>query len=794
MILSWTEEAKLTKEGLQNRTHQRKTIYNPYKKRFQPIKPRKRNIMPSKLPIFPSIDSTWVGDKMTANTSKGHMRFWLQNCNGLKPNDNSNINHLFTQLHDYGMHYFSFTETNVNVSNPYAVAKVHRVFKNRFPSGRMTIINSPKFPKNADFQPGGAMGGFSTTLNSRFISSKTDSYGRWICHTFRGRNRDISMYTVYRVHNKSDNTAGLTSAWMQQQSLLRGKDVLENPRAHVITELSDHIRKDINANRAIILMGDFNEGIDGREKTHEKLCNLGLLNLMHERVEAPLPKTWNRGKTSIDHVYMTVDVLRSVKKAGFAPFDLIAASDHRGLYFDVDIATLFDSKLHTVEPATFRKLQSSNLKRVQEYGKLVKEEWDNHKLDKRLTNIARDFREEGPTPANIKRLNDIDQHITDIMRYGEKNCTTITRHATDPWSPKLKELAREIRYLTIEIKNTIRDILSISMIEYMDRVTHLYTKLSNKRTEYRKFIKNAAEHRVMHLEERAQFHVDIGKNSNKASEVKRLKNIEQQKNDSVHINFSINDASRGSASYILIPSEKEYTNMPEFDGNIYSVQNIWDRIQPRGGEDIASWIRVTDKNQMEDMLIQWQILHYTQANNTPFSNEFWTNELEKDKVSDRIIEGNFDPPADLPWEAKEILAHMKRSPQIEKEIDHHTTFEDFKKFYRLATESTSSSPSGRHYGHFKALLHMDTRFLEAIHSVLCISVEHDIILNRWKPTISTLIEKINGKPYIHKYRTIHIIESDIQFLSKQIYVLGMMKMADDLGLITDQQYGARNKR
>lgn len=137
---------------------------------------------------------------------------------------------------------------------------------------------------------------------------------------------------------------------------------------------------------------------------------------------------------------------------------------------------------------------------------------------------------------------------------------------------------------------------------------------------------------------------------------------------------------------------------------------------------------------------------------------------------------------------------MKRSPLIQKEIEHYTEFKDFQKFFRLAKESTSSSPSGRHYGHYKALLLMDKRYLEAIHSILCISVRHDIVLDPWKPTISTLIEKISGKPYIHKYRITHIIDSDIQFFSKQIYVLAMMRIADDLGLITDQQYGARNKR
>ena len=491
---------------------------------------------------------------------------------------------------------------------------------------------------------------------------------------------------------------------------------------------------------------------------------------------------------------MTHDVMRSVKKAGYAPFNLVAMSDHRGMFFDVDMEMLFEEKLKDIEPAKFRKLQSSNVKRVQEYHKLIKDEWDNHKIDARLGSIADDFKKDGPTEANVKRLNDLDRHITDIMRYGEKNCTSISRHAKDPWSPKLKEIAREIRYLVIEIKNCIRDTLPVSIVDCMARVNLLHLKLTRKKKEYREYIRSAQAHREIHLDERAQYHVQIGKNSNKASEIKRLKNIEQQKNDSVIINFTINEISRGAATYILIPHLNEYAIMDGFDGNIYSVKNIWDRIQIKVGEDIEQWIRITEKNVLEDMLIKWQILHYTQANNTPFSGQFWTDELAKDEVSDMIISGDYKPPDNLPWGAQEILLQMKKSTKIEKEIGLSTTFEEFCKFYRLAKESTSSSPSDRHYGHYKALLQTEKRCLSAIHTILCISVEHDIILDRWRPTISTLIEKVQGKPFIHKYRTIHIIESDIQFLSKKVYVLGMMKIAEDLGLVTDQQYGARNKR
>ena len=790
----WNNEAKSVTHNMQQNNYQRKSVYNIYTKKFQAKKRRRRSILPAKLPYFPNVASKWVGDEMNSNPSRGHTRFWLQNCNGIKIHDECNTNHMFTQLNEYSVNYFAFTEPNINVSNPTAVSKLHRTFKNRFHSGRMSLTNTPGFPSSTSFQPGGVFSGFDSSLNSRFISSEQDPIGRWHCQTFRGTQKDIKIYTMYRVHRKTDDTAGLTTAWMQQRSALRSKNITSNPRDDVITSLCSKIRKDLDSNKSVILMGDFNEFIGSREQTHEKLMEIGLINLMQNTIESSLPKTWNRGKDAIDHVYMSVDVVKSVKKSGFAPFELIALSDHRGLFFDLDSAILFEEKLHQVEPAKFRRLQSSNMKRVKEYHRLLEDEWKNHKIDERLQKIADTIKRDGMTNENLKRLNNIDNQITDIMRHSEKKCTKISRHARDPWSPQLKELAREIRYITVQIRKTLRDLMPISIVECMGKVNSYHLQLTEKRKEYREFIKKANVHRKMHLEERAQYHVSIGKNSNAAGEVKRLSNIEQQKQDSVKINFTINEISTGAATYILIPHLDAYASTSAFDGNIYSVNNIWKRIQLLGGEDIEKWVRVTDKNILENMLIQWQVLHYTQANNTPFSDKFWTDELGKPEVSDRIIKGEYDPPASLPWEAKEILLHMKRSPLITEEIDLSTTFEDFQKFFRLAKESTSSSPSGRHYGHFKALLQTDKKYLQSIHTILSISTEHNAILDRWKPTISTLIEKIEGKPYIHKYRTIHIIESDIQFLSKQVYVLGMMKMADKFGLITDQQYGARNRR
>ena len=417
------------------------------------------------------------------------------------------------------------------------------------------------FQNEQNFQPGGVFSGFTSSLNTRFISTTIDPIGRWICHRFRGRERDVNIYSIYRVHRKSDDTSGLTTAGSQQRALLKSKNITTNPRDAIMKDLCDLIRKDITSNRSVILMGGFNEGVESRGKTHNRLSEIGLSNLMMERYENKLPKTWNRGKSAIDHVYMTMDVFKAVKKAGFSPFDTISLSDHRGIFFDLDMGMLFDETLKAVEPANFRKLQSSNLKRMKEYNKLVKQEWDNHKIDMRLSTLTNDIKNEGPTPHNVKRLNNIDRHITDIMRFAEKKCTTINRHAVDPWSPKLKELAREIRFFVIQIKNTLRDVIPVSLVDGITKLTTLHAKLGAKRREYRGFLKNAATHRKKHLDERAEYHVEIGKNSSKAGEVKRLKNIEQQKQDSIKIQFTINDISRGSATYILIPHRDAYNNV-----------------------------------------------------------------------------------------------------------------------------------------------------------------------------------------------------------------------------------------
>ena len=116
---------------------------------------------------------------------------------------------------------------------------------------------------------------------------------------------------------------------------------------------------------------------------------------------------------------------------------------------------------------------------------------------------------------------------------------------------------------------------------------------------------------------------------------------------------------------------------------------------------------------------------------------------------------------------RDVLLHFKKDNAV-KEIKFSTTFDECKHFIKNAKERTGTSPSGRNYGHYKAILGSVQSYLETIHAIKEIALQHNIVLRRWRNTATTLIENEPGSPYLHRMRAIHIIEAEVQFLAKNI--------------------------
>ena len=110
---------------------------------------------------------------------------------------------------------------------------------------------------------------------------------------------------------------------------------------------------------------------------------------------------------------------------------------------------------------------------------------------------------------------------------------------------------------------------------------------------------------------------------------------------------------------------------------IHDVQGMWNHLQ--NPYIRPQWTYITDVDQIESLLIQWQYLHYTQANNTPLSRPSWTSQHDPTNLTpseiNTIISETLDSDDTLSPTTKALLQQIKsnRLPMMPKPMYHITT-------------------------------------------------------------------------------------------------------------------------
>jgi hypothetical protein len=126
-------------------------------------------------------------------------------------------------------------------------------------------------------------------------------------------------------------------------------------------------------------------------------------------------------------------------------------------------------------------------------------------------------------------------------------------------------------------------------------------------------------------------------------------------------------------------------------------------------------------------------------------------------------------------------------------------------------ESTTTSPSNKHLGIYRALvqyhLHYQrqkqnptidenlsptaTKALQIQHLLINLAITHTHTLNRWKTVHNHFIEKIPGQPLIDKLRVIHIYEADWNLILKYFVSHQLTHTACRDNTVTSEQAGGR---
>ena len=114
---------------------------------------------------------------------------------------------------------------------------------------------------------------------------------------------------------------------------------------------------------------------------------------------------------------------------------------------------------------------------------------------------------------------------------------------------------------------------------------------------------------------------------------------------------------------------------------------------------------------------------------------------------------------------------------------------DFSNGFKLLSEDLSSSPSGRHIGHYKAAL-ADEELCTMYATILSLPFKHGCTLHRWTSAVQVMLEKTKGCVWSDKLRFIQLLEADLNMALRIIFGCRLIQRAEDCGTIPMSQWGS----
>ena len=120
-------------------------------------------------------------------------------------------------------------------------------------------------------------------------------------------------------------------------------------------------------------------------------------------------------------------------------------------------------------------------------------------------------------------------------------------------------------------------------------------------------------------------------------------------------------------------------------------------------------------------------------------------------------------------------------------------FQQWKDHWRQSKESTSSSISGRHFGHMKVTSQAeDISFLQI--ALINLSIKNKSILQRWARGLSVMLQKKVSSIRVDKLRAILLLEADINAVAKILFNTRLMPTLEKHSMIPDAIIGARREK
>ncbi|KAL7559678.1 hypothetical protein ACA910_002387 [Epithemia clementina (nom. ined.)] len=487
------------------------------------------------------------------------------------------------------------------------------------------------------------------------------------------------------------------SAYTQQWSLLCQSGTAQpDPRKQFFTDLSTILDAFSNQGYECMVMLDANENFSGRKVNLPNSPRSTILLIF----TWPATSVWRTPHLPLILVaphspalttYLAPPKWRHIPPApGFWPSTKCWASDHRGLFVDVNLAALLRGDAPPLDTPSGRLLHSNNPTHVRKYRSALHQYCEDHAIYHRATRLETKMQTKSfPLVAKdeaylTQQLDKIQNDITCGMLAAEKKCGATGRH---PWSPILVQARQKLLYwglwrLELRLhrdfslqRTAIQQKIQWTTIPHFTRPPTLNTikKLqSEARLQVRSCEKKAQALRDDFLAERAAHWADLH-NTSAAGILRTLQAAETERTMFAKLRLLRGGTAMGGLSALKVPDDADPS---------------------------ADWQLIVDQNEITTRLIQRNNDHFGQANGTPFTVQPLLDIIGRNADHDLA---SVRDALQCPENSDATTALLHHLNDYRLPISCQFTGQELKQSFKVWRENTSTSPHGTHLGLYKAL-------------------------------------------------------------------------------------------
>ena len=676
-------------------------------------------------------------------------------------------------------------EINVDTTKSYIKKLFHDTARSIFRNKSRIQLGSSPVPSKNSYKPGGTMICTRGNTTGRVTRGGNDYLGRWSYQYLARKNNTclviISAYRVCKQTIRTNTKIKTLTVTAQQQSVLEAEKRYISPRKAFVLDLIEFISTLHEEKHSVLLIGDFNETLYCFKQMQNLASKTGLVDVMWQECRTDEFSTCITGTERIDYVLADTDVADSVINACYEPYKLRNNSDHRTILLDFDIHKLFGNPTYNIRTPMTREFSSKDRKANRLYIEARHKYLVDHNYLERFQSLRQQW-----NPNEAEKLD------RDHLRACVHAAKTVTKKPNIVYVKKLANLRLEKNVLMKVTSSYRRQCSFDSQIAYSLQEGSSFTiptdedqckqRLKEVQHQIRQMQKEAQARRKIEIEN--EFDLAAAKGDKTAAKkLKRKIKAEETK-----------------MMYKKIANCRRNQK-----NNLTSIQVPLDPHEP-ASNDCTQWVNIDAPDTIQHKLKQRNQTHFGQAHGTyptipPFSEK--VNWEANTYTSELILEGVYDD-TDMSEYTKDMLHHMKKKTQMSGITDTITSTEWIGKINKWK-ESTSTSPSGFHLTHSKALVsphdvppesEADFQLLESKRldlitwnvDLINIAIRNEYLYDRWKVIVNIMILKDPNDFRIHRLRVIHLYEHDYTLLVALKW-RQLIRYASNHSLLNDSQYG-----